>query len=183
MSLSNLKSSMVDVNAKSLNVEGPSNINSLSATQNFVLTNNVKSASQASNPSVITESFTTDDPPKLQQSLTNNSSLVNDGVIFSAYGSQPPVKANSLQVFCPANWSKPLNGSYADHTQVNPADAITGVLSMTNGTLVVPFLAGLTGTVGATAVAPPTINNIVPGTGFTINGTPGAIYRYLIYYA
>ena len=45
------------------------------------------------------------------------------------------------------------------------------------------WLAGGVGAVLATAVAPATASLIVPGTGFTLSGTVGAIYGYRVEYA
>ena len=105
----------------------------------------------------------------------------------------PTQKANSLMVARPATSSLPLSfptGSlagasgataYAAHTQVAAADAIA-CPTITATSVVKTWLAGLSN-VAYSAIAAATVTGITPGTGFTLNGTIGAIYGYEVMYA
>jgi len=73
-------------------------------------------------------------------------------------------------------------GGVSAHTQVAAADVINCPTITANSALRA-WVAGSTGNQLATAVTPATISNITPGTGFTLNGTPGVIYGYEVLYA
>jgi len=132
--------------------------------------------------------------PQLQLEMSQTAPTLNvGGVAFSVYSTTNTAPANCVNVARTSVFSQPdsiptgagasfsPNGGAA-HTQVLAADVIACPTISANS-IVQTWLAGLTGVVGATAVAPATISAITPGTGFTINGTVGAIYGYAVLYA
>jgi hypothetical protein len=136
--------------------------------------------------------------PQLQLAMNQTAPLLNaGGQCFTAYATANTALANSVLVgrtsvqsfpeTQPAGSLAGVSGTgafagVAAHTQVAAADAIA-CPTITANSAVRCWLAGLTGTVGATAVAAATASAIVPGTGFTLNGTIGAIYGYEVLYA
>lgn len=132
--------------------------------------------------------------PTLSLAMNQTAPLLNvGGVALSVYSTTNTTQANCVNVARTSVFSQPdtiptgagasfsPNGGAA-HTQVAAADVIA-CPTITTNSIVQTWLAGLTGIVGATAVAPATITAITPGTGFTINGTIGAIYGYAVLYA
>jgi len=125
--------------------------------------------------------------PSLQIQMNQTAPLSNPGAVaLDIYASVNTSAANSLVVARPSVSSASLAypaGSYnAARTQVAGADAIA-CPTITGACVVKTWLAGLTGVVGATAVVPATVSGITAGTGFTLNGTIGAIYGYEVFYA
>lgn len=131
-------------------------------------------------------------PPTAQLTMGQTAPLLSaGGPVLSCYATAQALQANSLMVARPSIPSLSLatpvgscagcNG-VAAHTQVALADAIA-CPTITAGSQVQTWLAGLTGVVGATAVAAATATATTPGTGFTLNGTIGAIYGYRVEYA
>jgi len=123
--------------------------------------------------------------PELEMRLLSSSpALAADGSILVSYATTADVAANSLVVARSVS-SRPSPepaGSYNDaRTQVAAADLIA-CPTITVQSRVRTWLAGVTGVVGATAVLPATATLFVPGTGFTLNGTIGAIYGYQVLY-
>ena len=132
--------------------------------------------------------------PELVIQMNQTAPLLNAGApVLTAYATANTSAANSVLVSRTNVASQPLdyftgaaasmtpNGGAA-HTQVAAADVIA-CPTITANSIARTWLAGLTGVVGATAVLPATVSAITPGTGFTLNGTIGAIYGYEILYA
>jgi hypothetical protein len=107
---------------------------------------------------------------------SNNSVVVTSTAVNSFCSSQP---AGSLAGI---SGTSPSFTGVAAHTQVAAADVIA-CPTISPRCALRAWVAGSTGNQLATAVTPPTISNIVPGTGFTLNGTPGVIYGYEVLYA
>jgi hypothetical protein len=132
--------------------------------------------------------------PQLQLQMNQTAPLLEpSAVALNVYATANTSQANSQLVSRTFVSSQPQNypaGSAASlspnggaaHTQTLAADVIA-CPTVTANSIFRTWLAGLTGVVGATAVAPATISAITPGTGFTINGTVGAIYGYELLYA
>jgi len=132
--------------------------------------------------------------PQLQIAMNQTAPLFPAGAVaLNMYATANTAAADSVVVSRPFVSSQPQNyptGSAASlspngggaHTQVAAADVIA-CPTVTATSIFRTWLAGLTGIVGATAVLPATISAITPGTGFTLNGTIGAIYGYELLYA
>jgi hypothetical protein len=132
--------------------------------------------------------------PQLIIQMNQTAPLLTAGApVLTAYATTNTAAGNSVMVSRTNVFSQPdsiptgagasfsPNGGGA-HTQVAAADVIA-CPTVTANSIFRTWLAGLTGVVGATAVLPATITAITPGTGFTINGTIGAIYGYEVLYA
>ena len=132
--------------------------------------------------------------PQLIIQMNQTAPLLTAGApVLTAYATTNTAAGNSVMVSRTNVFSQPdsiptgagasfsPNGGGA-HTQVAAADVIA-CPTITANSILRTWLAGLTGVVGATAVLPATITAITPGTGFTINGTIGAIYGYEVLYA
>lgn len=116
------------------------------------------------------------------------------GNVLQCYSTQQATQANAVMVAAPATMSAPLawpaysvasaggGGAPANsgvHLQAQAADAIA-CPAITTRSVVLTWIAGLPGTVGATACLPATASAITPGTGFTLNGTAGVQYGFLV---
>ena len=130
--------------------------------------------------------------PSLSLTMAQTAPLLNaGGTALQAYATANTVQANSLMVArasipslslsTPAGSCAGCNGVVA-RTQVAGADLIA-CPTISAASQVQTWLAGGVGAVLATAVAPATASLIVPGTGFTLSGTVGAIYGYRVEYA
>jgi hypothetical protein len=132
--------------------------------------------------------------PQLVLQMNQTAPLLAVGApVLTSYATANTTQANSVMVSRTPVFSQPVaiaagagasftpNGGAA-HTQVAAADVIA-CPSITAASIVQTWLAGLTGVVGATAVLPATVSAITPGTGFTLNGTIGAVYGYAVLYA
>jgi hypothetical protein len=131
--------------------------------------------------------------PELILQMNQTAPLLNAGAqVLICYATANTAQANSVMVsrtqvpslpnVYPAGSAASISPADAAHTQVAAADAIA-CPTITAISQVRTWLAGLTGVVGATAVLPATVSAITPGTGFTLNGTVGAIYGYEVLYA
>ena len=129
--------------------------------------------------------------PTLSVTMAQTAPLLSTGGnALQAYATATTVQANSLMVArasvpslslaTPAGSCAGCNGAAA-RTQVGAADLIV-CPTITAGSQIQTWLAGGVGAVLATAVVPATISLVVPGTGFTLNGTIGAIYGYRVEY-
>lgn len=122
--------------------------------------------------------------------------LAAGGSVLQCYSTQQATPANAVMVASPATMSGPQTwpaysvasaggggapGTGGVHLQALAGDAIQ-CPTITATSTVLTWIAGLPGTVGATACLPATISAIVPGTGFTLNGTVGVQYGYLVLY-
>ncbi len=206
MSLSNLKTPMVDVQAKTIFSSGPTKL-----TDSIEFVNNVQTTSQTQPSTVYTTFSTIDDPPKLQSTMLNHTTGSNPvGIIYNSYSTKPPTAIASQQVFRTSVLSAPLsapngcgfslgvNGNNGGGFQTVSIGSdgyqdITGLVGMTVNCTVLCGLSGfsdipitLTGdpiSGGTVSIAQPTISNISVGNGFRINGSEGGTYWYCVLYA
>jgi hypothetical protein len=136
--------------------------------------------------------------PQLVLRLNQTAPLLNGGNdVLTCYATSQATVANSVSVSRTEVSSLPeaqpagsLAGVYGTgafggspaHTQVAAADAIACPTVTANSAFRVWLAGGSTAAFAAGIVAG-NVTAVVPGTGFTLNGTAGAIYGYEVLYA